>query len=149
MKKAFALGVAAASVLSSALMVASGADAQTLKQKEMISRDREKVASIGKETNQACGTQIGFQIDYATYSRVAEDDNNQSPWAYLANATDALKQVCRSDAGKQAVQAMINRVVVANGASEGESLDGVVFRYQVPYRGHGPATVVKWLQANL
>jgi uncharacterized protein (DUF2252 family) len=119
MKKAFALGIAAASILSSALMVASGADAQTLKQKEMI-------------------------------SRVAEDGNDQRPWAYLANATDALKQVCRSDAGKQAVQAKIKRVIVANGASEAEeSLDGGVFRYQVPYRGHGPATVVKWLQANL
>ncbi|UST52518.1 hypothetical protein NF681_00640 (plasmid) [Comamonadaceae bacterium OTU4NAUVB1] len=146
MKKAFALGIAAASILSSALMVASGADAQMLKQKEMISRDWEKVASLAKETNQACGT----QIDDANYSRVAEDDNNQSPWAYLANATDALKQVCRSDAGKQAVQAKIKRVIVANGASEAEeSLDGGVFRYQVPYRGHGPATVVKWLQANL
>ena len=118
MKKAFALGIAAASILSSALMVASGADAQTLKQKEMI-------------------------------SRVVEDDNNQRPWAHLANATDALRQVCRSDAGKQAVQAKIKRVIVANGASEAESLDGGVFRYQVPYRGHGPATVVKWLQANL
>lgn len=149
MKKTFVLGIAAASVLSSSLMVAPSASAQSLKQKEMISRDKEKVASLAKETNQACGTQIAFQIDYATYSRVAEDDNNQSPWAYLANATDALKQVCRSDAGKQAVQAKIRSVIVSNGASEAESLDGGVFRYQVPYRGHSPATVVKWLQANL
>lgn len=149
MKKFFAIGIATASILSSALMVASGADAQSLKQKEMISRDKEKVASLAKETNQACGSQIAFQIDYATYSRVAEDDNNQSPWAYLANATDALKQVCRSDAGKQAVQAKIKSVIVSNGASEAESIDGGVFRYQVPYRGHSPATVVKWLQANL
>lgn len=149
MKKAFVLGIAAASILSSPLTVVSTAGAQTLKQKEMIAKDREKVASLAKEANQACGTQIAFQVDYATYSRVAEDENNQSPWAYLANATDALKQVCRSDAGKQAVQGKIRSVVVSNGTTEAESLEGGVFRYQVPYRGHSPATVVKWLQANL
>lgn len=125
------------------------ANAQSLKQKEMITRDREKVASLARETNQACSTQIAFQIDYATYSRVLDDDNNQSPWAYLANATDALKQICRSSEGKQAVQSKIKSVVVSNGESESESLNNGVFRYQVPYRGHSPATVVKWLQANL
>lgn len=143
--------------LTAAVMIVAGASlatplaatAQSLKFKEMVSRDKEKFASLAKEANQACGTQIAFQVDYATYSRVLEDDNNQSPWAYLANATDALKKVCRSDAGKQAVQGKIKSVIVSNGASESESLDGSVFRYQVPYRGHSPATVVNWLQSNL
>ena len=128
---------------------APAANAQSLKLKEMIARDKEKVASLGKEANQACGTQIAFQVDYGSYSRVLDDDNNQSPWAYLANATDALKKVCRSNEGKQAVQAKIKTVIVSNGDSESESLAKGVFRYQVPYRGHSPATVVNWLQANL
>ncbi len=147
--KSWSLTIAVMAVAGASLVSSPAATAQSLKLKEMMSRDKEKVASLAKEANQACGTQIAFQIDYATYSRVSEDDNNQNPWAYLANATDALKQVCRSDAGKQAVQAKIKSVIVSNGASEAESLEGSVFRYQVPYRGHGPATVVKWLQSNL
>jgi hypothetical protein len=143
------LRTTAIAALLAAQAFVGAAHAQSIKQKDMIARDKEKVASLAREANQACTTQIAFQIDYATYSKVLDDDNNQSPWAYLANATDALKQVCRTDAGKQAVQAGIKTVVVSNGESESESLSGGVFRYQVPYRGHSPATVVKWLQSNL
>ncbi|RYF42457.1 MAG: hypothetical protein EOO27_45185, partial [Comamonadaceae bacterium] len=78
--------------MTAAVMIVAGASlatplaatAQSLKFKEMVSRDKEKFASLAKEANQACGTQIAFQVDYATHSRVLEDDNNQSPWAYLA-----------------------------------------------------------------
>lgn len=135
--------------MTAALSSPFSATAQSIKQKDMIARDKEKVASLAKEANQACGTQIAFQLDYATYAHVLDDENNQPPWAYLANATDAFKQVCRTDAGKQAVQAKVKTVQVSNGQSETESLANGVFRYQVPYRGHSPATVVKWLQSNL
>lgn len=141
--------LAAMALAAAQLSGLPAANAQSLKFKEMISRDKEKVASLGKEANQACGTQIAFQVDYTTYSRVLDDDNNQSPWAYLANATDALKKVCRSDEGKQAVQAKVKSVIVSNGDAESESLANGVLRYQVPYRGHSPASVVNWLQANL
>jgi hypothetical protein len=89
------------------LFLAAGAQAHSLKQREMITRDSAKVADLGREANQACGTNIKFQVDYASHAGVLDDNNNQSPWAYLANATYALKRVCRSDAGKQAVRAKI------------------------------------------
>ena len=131
------------------MLLASGAAAQSIKQKDMIAHDKEKAASLAKEANDACGTQVKFSIDYASYSKVLDDDNNQSPWAYLANVTDAFKTVCRTDAGKQGIQQKIKSVSVANGETEIESLSNGAFRYQVPYRGHSPATVVKWLQSNL
>lgn len=115
----------------------------------MITRDTAKVADLARETNQACGTQIRFQVDYASYAGVLDDVNNQSPWAYLANATDALKRVCHSDAGKQAVRAKIMSVTVANSETETEALSNGEFRYTVPYRGHGPSTVFNWLESNL
>ena len=130
-------------------LLATGAAAQSIKQKDMIAHDREKVASLAQEANQACGTQVKFSVDYASYSKVLDDENNQSPWAYLANVTDAFKQVCRTDAGKQGIQQKIKSVTVSNGETESESLSGGTFKYQVPYRGHSPATVVKWLQSNL
>ena len=122
---------------------------QNIKMKDMIAGDREKVAALAKEANQACGTQIAFAVDYPSYSRLFDDDNNQRPWAYLANVTDAFKSVCRTDAGQQAIREKIRSVSVANASAESESLAGGAFRYAVPYSGHSPATIVKWLQSNL
>ncbi len=134
---------------SAAAIAVSPASAQSIKFKDMMANDKEKVASLAKEANQACGTQIAFAVDYPTYSKVFDDDNNQRPWAYLANVTDAFKSVCRTDAGKQAVREKIKSVSVANANAESESLANGTFRYTVPYSGHSPATIVQWLQSNL
>ena len=131
------------------LCTAASASAQSIKFKDMVASDKEKVASLAKEANQACGTQIAFAVDYPSYSNIFDDDNNQRPWAYLANVTDAFKSVCRTDAGKQAIREKIKSVSVANASDESETLTNGTFRYTVPYSGHAPATVVKWLQSNL
>jgi hypothetical protein len=125
------------------------AKAQNLKLRELFAHDREQVASLARGANQACGTNIAFSVDYSTYDKVLDDDNNQRPWAYLANATDALKSVCSSDEGKKAVQEKIKTVVVSHGDSETESLNAGTFRYSVPYSGHAPQTVIAWLKSNL
>ncbi len=132
-----------------ALAAASSASAQSLKLKEMAAHDREQVANLARQTNAACGTHIVFQVDYASYSHVLDDENNQNPWAYVANVTDALKHVCQSDAGKQSVAAKIRTVTVSNGAAESESLSSGAFHYIVPYAGHSPQTVIAWFEANL
>lgn len=131
------------------LLLAQPATAQSLKLRTLFANDREKVAEEAKEANDACGTQIAFQINYSTFGEVLADENNQNPWAYLANVTDALKSICRSDEGKSAVRAKIRSVTVSHAESETESLSDGAFRYSVPYSGHSPATVVKWLEANL
>ncbi len=123
--------------------------AQSLKLKEAFANDRTKVAELAAQTNAACGTSIRFSVDYSSYSQLLADDNNQNPWAYMANATDALKRVCQSDDGKQAVQSKIKSVVVSNGAEESETLTNGTFHYTVPYAGHSPRTVIEWLQSNL
>lgn len=132
-----------------ALLQGHPAQAQSLKQKDMIASDTVKVGELANDANQACGTQIAFRMDYPSYAGVLDDDNNQKPWAYLANATDALKRVCRSEDGKRAVQAKIRSVVVSHGEAEAESLANGEFHYTVPYRGHSPSTVIQWLEAKL
>ena len=141
--------VFAMALMSAALLQGQAAQAQSLKQKNMIASDATRVTELAKETNQACGTQIAFRVDYPSYSQVLDDDNNQKPWAYLANATDALKRVCRSGAGKQAVQAKIRSVTLSHGEAESESLSNGDFHYTVLYRGHSPATVITWLESHL
>ncbi|MGY2896167.1 hypothetical protein [Deinococcus sp. UYEF24] len=136
-------------VLVSAVSLTGLANAQSLKQKDMIARDLPRVAELAATTNQACGTKISFKLDYSTYADVLNDVNNQSPWAYLANVTDAFQKICTTDAGKQAVQAEIKSVIVSHASKESETLTGTVFRYGVPYSGHSPATIVDWLQNHL
>ncbi|GAA4004055.1 hypothetical protein GCM10022631_13710 [Deinococcus rubellus] len=136
-------------VLFSVVSLIGLASAQSLKQKDMIASDLPRVAELATKTNQACGTKISFKLDYSTYADVLNDVNNQSPWAYLANATDALQKICTTAAGKQAVQAKIKSVIVSHASKEFETLTGTVFRYGVPYSGHSPATVVDWLQNHL
>ncbi len=136
-------------ILAGSMLLAPAAGAQSLRLREMFASDRAKVAEEAKEASEACGKPIPFQMDYATYANVLDDPNNQSPWAYAANVSDALKRVCASDEGKAAVRAKINSVTVAHGAQETKSLTGGVLRYTVPYSGHGPATIVSWLQDNL
>ncbi len=148
MRKSF-VAVASLALTTAAAVVASPASAQSIKFKDMVAGDKEKVASLAKEANQACGTQIAFSVDYPSYSKIFDDDNNQRPWAYLANVTDAFKSVCRTDAGKEAIRGKIKSVSVANASEETETLTNGTLRYTVPYSGHAPATVVKWLQSNL
>jgi len=136
-------------IVAATALIGSAAGAQSLKMREMFASDRAKVAEEAKEASDACGKPIAFQMDYATYANVLDDPNNQSPWAYAANVSDALKRVCASEEGKAAVRAKINSVTVAQGPQETKSLSGGVFRYTVPYSGHGPATIVSWLQDNL
>jgi len=136
-------------VMAVPLVQGHAAQAQSLRQRDMIASDAVKVGELAKEANQACGTGITFQVDYPSYAGVLDDDNNQKPWAYLANATDALKRVCRTDDGKKAVQAKIRSVTVSHGNAEAETLADGEFHYTVPYRGYGPSTVIKWLESNL
>ncbi len=144
--KIFAL---VSTALCSAALLAGPATAQSIKQKDMMARDLPKVAELAAAANQACGTKISFKVDYTTYADVLSDVNNQSPWAYLANVTDAFKKVCGTPAGKEAIQAKIKSVIVSHASKESETLTGTVFRYAVPYSGHSPATVVDWLENNL
>ena len=135
-----------------ALLFANQLEAQSLKQREMIVSDKIQVAEHAKEANQACGTHINFSVDYSTFSDVLtspDNPNQQSPWAFFANVTDALKSVCGTQEGKAAVQEEIKTVVVVHDVKEAESMSGSTFRYAVPYHGAGVQTIVTYLKNTL
>ena len=140
------VGCAAAILLTPALQ------AQSLKQREMIASDKVQVAEHASDANKACGTSINFSVDYSTFSDVLtspDNPNQQSPWAFFANVTDALAIVCGAPEGKAAVQAKIKSVVVTHATKESESLSGTTFHYAVPYNGAGVQTIVKYLKDTL
>ena len=118
----------------------------------MIANDKIQVAEHAKDANQACGTNISFSADYTTFSDVStspDNPNQQNPWAFFANVTDALGIVCGTPEGKSAVQAKIKSVIVTHATKESETLSGTTVRYAVPYNGAGVQTIVKYLKDTL
>ena len=137
---------------AAAVLFTTTLNAQNLKQREMIASDKIQVAEHAKDANQACGTNINFSVDYTTFSDVStspDNPNQQSPWAFFANVTDALRTVCGTPEGKAAVQGKIKTVVVTHAQKESEVLSGTTLHYAVPYNGAGVQTIVKYLRDTL
>lgn len=128
------------------------AQAQTLAMKNMIAEDKIQVAEHAAATNKKCGTNIAFSMNYPSFSGIKTDPDNanqQNPWAYFANVTDALDNICGTEEGKASVKAKITAVVVSHGTAETESLTAGTFKYSVPYSGHSYHTIIDWLKQNL
>ena len=126
--------------------------AQDLKTRGVIASSKTEVAEHTTATNKKCGTSIAFNVDYSTFSDVLtapENANQQSPWAFIVNVTDALDVVCGTPEGKAAVQAKIKTVTVKHAKAESEALSGTTFAYAVPYTGANVQTIVTYLQSKL
>lgn len=129
------------------------AHSQTLAQKNMIADDKPVVAERAAETNKKCGSHIAFSMDYPTFYGVKTDPtnpNDQSPWAFFADATDALNTICQTDDGKASVQAKIKAVVVSHAASASQTLTNGTLHFYVPYSGNNIIqNLVTFLEENL
>ena len=132
--------------------LASTSFAQSLGESNLIAQDKTQVAGLAAEANKACGTHISMSVDYASFhgwKTNAANTNQQSPYSYFQNVTEALESVCGTDAGKAAVQAKIKSVVVFQGASESESLQGGVFKYTVPFGQGTSQAITKYLNDHM
>ena len=97
---------------STLLLIAGTAHSQSLKQRELIANDKIQVAEHAKDANRACGSQINFSVDYSTFSDVStspDNPNQQNPWAFFANVTDALK--CATRRSPDTMLAVANRLL--------------------------------------
>ena len=144
------LKIAALSML--VVSLASTCFAQSLGESNLIAQDKTQVASLAAEANKACGTHISMSVDYASFhgwKTNTANTNQQSPYSYFQNVTEALESVCGTDAGKAAVQSKIKSVVVYQGASESESLQGGAFKYTVPFGQGTSQAIVAYLNAHM
>ena len=137
-----ALTFAATSILS----------AQDLNTRGVIASSKTEVAEHTAATNKKCGTNIAFNVDYSTFSDVLtspDNPNQQSPWAFIVNVTDAVDVVCGTPEGKAAVQSKIKTVTVKHATAESEVLTGSTLAYAVPYNGAGTQTIITYLRSKL
>ena len=141
-----------ASLSLAVLALASTCLAQSVGEANLIAQDKAQVASLAAEANKACGTHISMSVDYPSFrgwKTDASNTNQQSPYSFFQNVTEALESVCGTDAGKTAVQGKIKSVVVSHAASESETLQGGAFHYSVPYQGGTSQTIVQYLNAHM
>ena len=126
--------------------------AQSVGEQNLIAQDKKQVAELAAEANKACGTHIAMSVDYASFKgwkTNAANTNQQSPYSYFQNVTEALESVCGTDAGKAGVQAKVKSVTVSEGGSETESLSGGAFHYTVPFGQGTSQAVAAYLNAHL
>ena len=132
------------------LLVTGIAGAQTLAERDKFDQDKGQLALYAKRVNLACGTQIKFSINYASYAgKSSTTVRMQSPTEYLMNAGDAIINICTTPAGKAAVAQKIQSVVGAFGPAESYVLAGGVFTYKTSFAGGSVAAPEKYLKAQL
>ncbi len=129
------------------------AQAQSLKQRELIAEDKKQVAERLARANQTCGSDVKLTTDYNTFSDVTtspDNPNQQSPWAFIANATDAMDTLCRgSDEGKTAIQQKLKVIQVSHAKEQSLKFTNGTLNYAVTYNHSNVETIVKFLKDNL
>ncbi len=132
-------------------MVAVGASAQNLAERDRIARDKVQLGEYAKRVNSSCGTHIQFSVNYASYQgkEPAPGVRRQSYTEYLMNAGDAIINVCNTESGKEAVREKIHSVVGEYTDGEEESLAGGVFTYKVGFSGGSVDHPEKFLKSHL
>ena len=129
------------------------AQAQSLRQRELIAEDKKQVAERLARANKTCGSDVKLTADYNTFSDVMtspDNPNQQSPWAFIANATDAMDTLCRgSDEGKTAIQQKLKLIQVSHAKEQSLKFTNGTLNYAVAYNHSNVDTIVQFLKDNL
>jgi len=127
--------------------------AQSAAQRQMIAHDKAQVAEHLEAANKACGSHVTLTTDYSTFADVStspDNPNQQSPWAFIVNVTDAMDAVCRSGPeGKAAITGKLKSVTVVHEKTESMQFSNGNLRYAVPYSGASYSVLQKYLMNTL
>ena len=142
-----------AALIAVSFLAISATKAQSLKQRELIAQDKKTVAGRLADANKTCGSNVTLTTDYSTFADVEtspDNPNQQSPWAFVANATDAMDTLCRgSDEGKQAIQTKLKSIQVKHEKTQSLKFTSGTLYYAAPYKGGNVESIVAFLKENL
>lgn len=144
--------VGAASMLAMATGC-TAASAQSVRQRQANTHDRQQVAEKMEAANRTCGTNVKMTVDWASFSDVKtspQNPNDQDAWAFVANASDAMDAVCRSgEDGKAVIASDLREIMVRHTSSEQMDYSNGVLRYGVPYQGAGYSKLKDYMLDNI
>jgi len=130
--------------------LANAAEAQSLKVKQLQQTTETRLSEQASDIGDVCGKDIPARLDWDTFED-ADYEGNRSIAGYCSHAVTALREVCRSELGKQAVQAKLTALECARGAARGgEITETGVYRYKFTWQDADQTTWhIKFLQDNL
>jgi len=137
-----------------AVLVSGPADAQSLKVKQDQKRITAALEDALAITNEACGTSIVQEMDWAAFP--AEDfETNYSINGYCQAPIDALYGLCTStyddaELNKQIITEKISKIVCSRGDERNATLDAGVLTYTIQYdAADNDAFIRQFLYDNL
>ncbi|HVQ68870.1 MAG TPA: hypothetical protein VMT08_15365 [Bradyrhizobium sp.] len=130
-------------------IVSSVAVAQSLKDKEYFADQEKYLTGEAATTNERCGNSLTAKFDWSK-PPTPEDRKTYSAYGYCGVALEAMRRVCDSQAGKEAVKQKIKGLTCRFGPQRTVALKDGTIDYEVNFNSSNDADYVfEYLQNNL
>jgi hypothetical protein len=130
-------------------IVSSIAFAQSLKDKEYFADQEKYLAGEVTSTNERCGNSLTAKFDWVK-PPAPEQRKIYSAYGYCGAALEAVRRVCDSPAGKEAVKQKIKSLTCSFGSQRTVVLKEGAIEYEVNFNSSNDADYVfEYLQNNL
>jgi len=127
----------------------SVAFAQSLKDKEYFADQEKYLAGEVTSTNERCGNSLTAKFNWSK-PPTPEDRKTYSAYGYCGAALEAMRRVCDSEAGKEAVKQKIKGLTCSFGAQRTVVLKDGTVDYEINFTSSNDADYVfEYLQNNL
>jgi hypothetical protein len=137
------VAVVALSILSSVAL------AQSLKDKEYFADQEKYLAGEVTSTNERCGNSLTAKFDWSK-PPAPEDRKTYSAYGYCGVALEAMRRVCDSQAGKEAVKQKIKSLTCSFGPQRTVALKDGTIDYEVNFNSSNDVDYLfEYLQNNL
>lgn len=130
-------------------MFSSAAFAQSLKDREYFADQEKYLAGEVASANERCGNSLTAKFDWVK-PPTPEDRKTYSAYGYCGAALEAMRRVCESQAGKEAVKQKIKSLTCSFGPQRTVVLKDGTINYEVNFNSSNDADYVfEYLQNNL
>ena len=123
--------------------------AQSLKDKEYFAEQEKYLAAEVSSTNERCGNSLTAKFNWLK-PPTPEDRKTYSAYGYCGAALEAMRRVCDSEAGKEAVKQKIKGLTCSFGPQRTVVLKDGGVDYEINFTSSNDADYVfEYLQNNL
>jgi hypothetical protein len=130
-------------------ILSSVAFAQSLKDKEYFADQEKYLTGEAATTNERCGNSLTAKFDWSK-PPTPEDRKTYSATGYCGVALEAVRRVCDSQAGKEAVKQKIKSLTCRFGTQRTVVLKDGTIEYEVNFNSSNDVDYVfEYLQNNL
>ena len=130
-------------------VLSSIAFAQSLKDKEYFADQEKSLAGEVTSTNERCGNNFTAKFDWSK-APVPEERKINSAYGYCSEALVAMRRVCDSQAGKEAVKQKVKSLTCSFGPKRTVVLKDGTIDYEVNFNSSNNVDYVfEYLQGNL